>query len=168
MIEINNFNTHQLEALKRYLEQDLKNTRELYESLCNHPIIRRAWVLKLQPHTIQVVCESCNNKGYVWSKCPVCGGKGIHKKTQTSWVVMPNKIDIIKIDRDFETGELRYWTSLEEYYPECITEFPTKYYDDGHNYYSNGAHIVHFNYKDAVNEANRLNKILVERGVLKL
>ena len=156
---LNILDSTQMNAIKQYIENDIKITMELYESLCKQPTTHKAWVLKMRPRVIRVVCESCHKKGFVQDSCPVCGGKGSHKKTQMAWTVSPNQIDIEKIDRDPKTGMLRYWTSLSEFFCETTSHAPYQ----GYPY---GVHFVHFNYKEAVNEADRLNSILRERGEL--
>lgn len=154
-------------VLLKYLQNDMKITQELYNliqnSLPESPM--KAWILKLVPDKIQVVCESCHRNGKIDSKCPVCGGKGIHNKTQWKWVVSKCQTDIVKIDRDPKTGELRYWTDMSCFFPETIEEF-NRYPGPICNNYPHGAHLVHFNYSEAVTEADRLNETLKERGVL--
>lgn len=150
-----------------YLQQDMRITQELYNFIQNSipSFPMKAWVLKLVPEKIKVVCESCHRKGKIDTKCPVCGGKGTHNKTQLKWVVSNTQTDIVKIDRDPETGGLRYWTDMSCFFPETIEEFK-RYYDPFHSRYPYGAHVVHFNHPEAVTEANRLNMVLKERGAL--
>lgn len=125
-----------------------------------------AYTISLQPRKIRVVCEHCRDRGYVSTNCNKCGGNGSHNKTQLFWVVNKRQTEIVKIDRDKETGKLRYWTNMSEYFLECVTDLEHRFYDAEHNNYPNGVHFVHFSKTEAQAEADRLNRVLIERGVL--
>lgn len=97
--------------------------------------------IKLEDYKIQVVCENCYKRGEVDINCHKCGGKGVHNKTKQKWIVNKYLFPVDKIDRD-ENGNLRYWEDLSSYYEE-------------------DSKLVHFNYKDAINECNRRNKLII-------
>lgn len=79
-----------------------------------------------KPLSIRVVCSHCYERGYVDPKCKKCGGKGTHKKTLMVWKVDTRPEKVVKIDRtsrdylniNLSKGELRYWTSLSDFYAE--------------------------------------------------
>lgn len=96
------------------------------------------YLIKLQNYKIQVVCESCYQKGYVDKKCTRCGGKGVHNKTNQKWEVYKHMIKIENIDRD-ENGDLRYW-------------------EDKSSFFYEKDRLLHFRYNDAVRECKRRNQ----------
>lgn len=146
------YHTLEIEKLKK-LQKDLTKP------------LKKLWTISLRPFKIKVVCEHCQTRGYVSPKCNACGGSGTHNKTQQRWVVNKISEEVIKIDRDKDTGNLRYWTSMSDFFYEVQDELP-KWYSELYNNYPNGVHFAHFSIKDAQLEVDRLNKVLRERGVV--
>lgn len=92
-------------------------------------------------YKVQVVCNKCHSSGEVLKNCYECGGKGVHNKTKKKWAVHIHPITIDKIDRD-KNGELRFWTDMS-----CFFQEKDK--------------LVHFTFKDALNECwNRNHRLL--------
>lgn len=152
---------------QEYVMEDLENNHQTYlynkylgflESQSKTP--KMAYVLRLETKKKVVTCESCTSNGEVVPGCNRCGGKGTHHKSYQVYEVSPRKVEIVKIDRDPNTGELRYWTDKSEFYPESVTNERNHYVAD----YPHGVHFIHFNYQEALNEVNRLNKIRKQRG----
>lgn len=165
------------EKTVEYCKHDAISTAILYHSLeieklkqlereLNESPTGKMWTISLRPFKVKVVCEHCKQRGYVSQKCNACGGAGTHNKTQHRWVVNKLPTEVVKIDRDTKTGNLRYWTSLSDFYYESQEELSLKWYPELYNHYPNGVHFAHFNIKDAQVEVNRLNQILGERGVV--
>ena len=92
--------------------------------------------IKEFPLKIQVSCEKCSAKGYIAENCYSCNGKGIHNKTLLVYAVRP--YEIVKIDRDSKTRELRYWEDESCYFDEDL-------------------HLIHFTIKDALAESKKRN-----------
>lgn len=113
------------------------------------------WVLKLVPaKKIKVCCERCFKAGEVDPRCTLCGGKGVHLKSQgQEFKVMDTPVTIIKIDRDPKDGMLRYWESADTCYRE----------EQNHNYNqyvpeeAGVVHFIHFTRADAMKECARVN-----------
>lgn len=97
--------------------------------------------IKLEDYKIQIVCEHCYWNGQVNKLCNKCGGKGIHNKTKQQWVVCKHSQPIDKIDRD-KDGDLRYWEDMSSFYEES-------------------SKLIHFTYKDALNECKRRNSEII-------
>lgn len=104
---------------------------------------------------IRIVCKHCSDRGYVAKGCNKCGGAGTHNKTIKFWEVAKRLVDICRIDRvSYDEvngdgkGELRYWTSMSEYYPEKEKR-------------------IHFSYKDAQREADYRNILNVGIDLIK-
>lgn len=98
----------------------------------------KMYLIKEYPFKIQVPCQHCSDRGYINKTCNACNGKGIHNKTLTIYKVGERVKDIDKIDRDSETGDLRYWEDMSCYFPERL-------------------HLIHFNIKDARSECSKRN-----------
>ena len=101
---------------------------------------KKMYKIKLQDYKIVVVCEHCYNNGEVKKGCNKCGGKGTHFKTKQKWEVCKNQVSINKIDRD-SNEEIRYW-------------------EDKSNFFEESSKLVHFTYKDAVDECKRRNELI--------
>lgn len=125
-------------------------------------IPREMYRLRLVTKKKVVTCEYCTAQGEVKSNCTRCGGKGVHFKSYECYEVAPRTIKIVKIDRDPKTGILRYWENMSEYYYETVLGDMNKYIPD----YPYGVHFLHFTKAAAENEAERLNKIRAERGLM--
>lgn len=98
---------------------------------------------------LTVVCENCHERGFVSKKCHMCGGHGFRKRTVDYWYVSKHLENIEKIDRAkfqseycgqilCEQGELRYWSSANEFFAES-------------------SKLLHFSYDDAESECFRRN-----------
>ena len=147
-----------------YLINDLETTNQLYLN-CKYQEFRNrkipeAFVIRKVAKKKVITCRACTERGWVYSGCCECGGKGTHNKSYWCWEVSPRTVEIEKIDRDPNTGGLRYWTSGSEFYDETVTPQSNKYAED----YPHGIHYVHFNYNEALTEAGRLNEVLRQRG----
>lgn len=145
-----------------YLINDVETSKHLHakflEFLKSEP--RQAYILRKVTKKKVVTCGACTRRGRVVSHCCECGGKGIHNKSYQCWEVNPRKIKIEKIDRDPETGKLRYWTGSDGFYYETVTPEYNKFVED----YPHGIHFIHSDYKEALVEAARLNEIRRQRG----
>jgi len=97
----------------------------------------KMYLIKLIDYKIQVVCKHCYDNGQINKNCNNCGGKGTHNKTKQKWEVRKNLWTINKIDRD-ENGELRYWEDMSCYFQES-------------------SKLLHFTFRDAVDECNKRN-----------
>lgn len=147
-----------------YLINDLETTNQLYLQIKYREFLesksRQAFILRKVTKKKVVTCRACTMRGIVLPCCCECGGKGTHNKSYQCWEVSPYKVDIVKIDREPKNGQLRYWTGSSEFYYETVTPEYNKYAED----YPHGIHYVHFNYKEALAEAERLNEICRQRG----
>ena len=116
----------------------------------------KVYTIKLHTITKDVPCTNTKHLKY---GCPICGGKGHHKTTRGIWKVRTLSEVIRNIDRD-KDGNLRYWTSEHDYYPE--SSYQNFEYPHIHEKveYPGGIHFVHFDEESAERECERLNKIL--------
>lgn len=110
------------------------------ENLLQEPMSTRMFLIKLQDYKIIVICERCFEKGYVDINCKQCGGKGTHNKTKQKWEVCKKTFYINRIDRD-EDGIIRYWEDMSCFFRESDK-------------------LLHFTYRDAVNECKRRNELI--------
>lgn len=117
--------------------------------------------IKMTESKVKQCCPSCSKKSQIDYDCPICGGSGTRKKTIKRYEVVKGYTDICRIDRNPETGRLRYWTSSSEYYFEEVFPTDNRYVPD----IPNGIHFLHHSSEDAQRECNRINKILEERGL---
>lgn len=153
------------EDFQRYVMKDLELTNSLYLYYKGREFLERnqpreAFILRKVTKKKVVTCRKCTERGRVLPCCPECGGKGVHNKSYQCWEVNPRKIDIEKIDRDPENGQIRYWTGYSEYFYDMVTPEYNKFAEE----YPHGIHYIHFDIKEAMAEVNRLNKILEQRG----
>lgn len=134
----------------------MKVTKMYFDGTC----YLEMYVLKLVPSKrIRVCCERCSAAGEVDPSCTICGGKGVHFKSQgQEFKVMDDPVSIIKIDRDPKDGMLRYWESADTCYRE----------EQNHNYNqyvpeeAGVVHFIHFSKGDAVAECIRVNQRMKE------
>ena len=94
--------------------------------------------IKEVPFKIQVPCQRCSDNGYINKNCATCNGKGIHNKMLPIRKVRERANEIVKIDRDSGTGELRYWEDMSCFYYESSL-------------------LIHFNKRDAIKECDKRN-----------
>ena len=142
--------------------KDLEITNEVYNKYQEFidKKNREAFVLRMVVKKKIVVCEKCHKAGQVLPFCHECGGKGTYYKSYQCYEVSPHKVEIEKIDREPETGKLRYWISMSEFYYDEVYPEDNKYVGE----YPHGVHLIHFSLEEATNEANRLNTIRKQRG----
>jgi hypothetical protein len=74
--------------------------------------------------------------------------------------VQDRPIQIDKVDRDPETGILRYWESASEFYHETTTHDLNKFVPE----VPYGVHFCHDNRKSAEAECTRINKYLADKA----
>lgn len=129
----------------------MKVTKMYFDGTC----YLEMYALKLVPaKKIRVCCERCSKAGEVDPSCTVCGGKGVHVKSQgQEFKVMDDPVSIIKIDRDEKDGMLRYWESTDTCYREEVNHNYNQYVPEE----AGVVHFIHFSRADAVRECARVN-----------
>jgi len=105
---------------------------------------------------IKTVCLACAKRGEVVDSCQFCHGNGIITKAMTQYGVKERPIRIDKIDRDPETGILRYWENSCEFFYETAYPELNKYVPN----VPHGIHFCHDDMKSAMTERDRINKYL--------
>jgi CO dehydrogenase nickel-insertion accessory protein CooC1 len=104
------------------------------------------------------VCPVCYAKGEVKTDCKKCYGKGVISSTTIRYTVATRPVEIEKIDRDPDTGIIRYWGNKSEFFYETTTHELNKYVPE----IPFGIHLLHDNFDEALIEAERVNKALEE------
>lgn len=107
------------------------------------------------------VCSVCYAKGEVADDCHKCHGSGVIKSKTIRYNVVARPIEIVKIDRDTETGIIRYWENQSEFFYETVIPELNKYVPE----VPFGVHLLHDSYEEAFAEAARINKSLEELEV---
>jgi hypothetical protein len=107
------------------------------------------------------VCPACAARGEVVDSCPSCRGSAIKKHRVTQYYVQDKPIQIVKVDRDPETGVLRYWENTSEYYHETVYPELNKYVPK----VPHGVHFCHDDRKSADTECARVNKYLADKAI---
>jgi hypothetical protein len=107
------------------------------------------------------VCPACYAKGEVIDDCHKCHGAGVINSKTIRYNVVARPIEIVKIDRDTETGIIRYWENQSEFFYETVTPELNKYVPE----VPFGVHLLHDSYEEAFAEAARVNKALEELEV---
>lgn len=117
-------------------------------------------MIKLRPVETKKkrVCPVCYAKGEVTDDCHKCHGAGIINSKTLRYNVAAHPVEIIKVDRDPETGIIRYWENQSEFFHETTTPQLNKYVPE----VPFGIHLIHGSYEEAFAEANRVNKALEE------
>jgi RecJ-like exonuclease len=117
------------------------------------------FVLRPTDKKHKVVCPACASRGEVLDTCPVCHGTAIKKVCIPQYYVQDKPILISKTDRDPDTGILRYWESLCEYFYEVVYPELNRYVPD----VPHGIHLCHDDKASAMRECERINKYLVNK-----
>lgn len=107
----------------------------------------------------KAVCPTCAARGEVLDSCPTCRGSAVKRYRFTQYYVQDRPIQITKVDRDPETGILRYWENMSEFYNETTTPKINKYVPE----VPYGIHFCHDDKKSAETECNRINKYLKDK-----
>ena len=121
------------------------------------------FILRPGKDTRKVVCPACAKRGEVLSSCKVCGGHGTKTETIPAYYVKDRPIEIVKVDRDQDTGILRYWESACDYFYETITPDLNKYVPS----VPYGIHLCHDDKLSAQCECDRINAFLRETEIIK-
>lgn len=119
----------------------------------------------LRPYTKKhrVVCPACVERGEVLDICPICHGSATKGKTLNQYYVKDKPIVIERIDRDSETGILRYWEDKSNFYYETV-------YPEVHKYtpvVPHGVHLCHYTESSAKAECKRINDFLAGEALYK-
>ena len=85
------------------------------------------FVLRPTEKVHKSVCPKCAERGEVLDSCPSCRGSAVKKYRFTQYYVQDRPIQIVQVDRDPETGILRYWENMSEYYHETTYPELNKY-----------------------------------------
>ena len=118
------------------------------------------FVLRPTEKVYKSVCPICAERGEVIDSCPSCRGTAIKKYRFTQYYVQDKPISIEKVDRDPETGILRYWENMSEFYHETTTPELNKYVPEVHY----GVHVCHHTKVSANTECDRINKYLADKA----
>lgn len=119
------------------------------------------FILKPTLKKFTTVCHACAKRGEVVSDCRMCCGTGVQKKSVFQYDVQDRPIEIERVDRDPETGILRYWENYCEYFYETVYPELNKYVPE----VPHGIHMCHDNRKSAKIECERINKYLKTTGL---
>lgn len=114
------------------------------------------FILRPMEKKFTTVCPTCTKRGEVVSDCRTCHGLGVQKKSVFQYDVQDRPIEIERVDRDPETGILRYWENYCEYFYETTYPELNKYVPE----VPHGIHLCHDDRKSAQIECERINKHL--------
>lgn len=104
------------------------------------------------------VCSACYTRGEVLPSCRKCHGAGVISSKAIRYTVAAFPVEIVKVDRDPETGIIRYWENLSEFFYETTTPALNKRVPE----VPFGIHLIHDSFDEALIEADRVNKALDE------
>ena len=115
-------------------------------------------MIKLKPVEVKKkrVCSACYTKGEITDSCRKCHGTGVINSKVIRYNVATHPVEIVKIDRDRETGIIRYWENQSEFFYETTIPSLNKYVPE----VPFGIHLLHDNYEEAFAEAARINEAL--------
>ncbi len=114
------------------------------------------YILRPTNKTFKKVCPECAKRGEVLDSCRSCRGSAIKKNSVMQYYVQDRPIEIVRIDRDPETGILRYWEDSSNFFNETTYRSMNKYVPD----VPYGVHLCHENRKSADIECERINAYL--------
>jgi hypothetical protein len=114
------------------------------------------YILRPTNKTFKKVCPECAKRGEVLDSCRSCRGSAIKKNPVMQYYVQDRPIEIVRIDRDPETGILRYWEDSSNCFNETTYRSMNKYVP----YVPYGVHLCHENRKSADIECERINTYL--------
>lgn len=117
------------------------------------------FVLRPGKTTRKVVCPACAKRGEIVDSCKICRGSGIKRETVTAYTVQDRPTEIVRIDRDPDTGILRYWQGACDYFYETVDSSLNRYVPD----VPYGIHLCHDTKQSAIIECERVNKFLLEK-----
>ncbi len=118
------------------------------------------FILRPGKNTRKVVCAECAKRGEVVDTCS-CRGTGIKKETVPAYFVQDRPVEIDRVDRDPETGILRYWQGSCDYFYETIYPSLNRYVPE----VPYGVHLCHETSRSAQAECERINKFLATQAV---
>jgi hypothetical protein len=110
----------------------------------------------------KTVCPECAKRGEVLKSCTTCHGSAIKNHKRTQYYLQNNPIQIVNVDRDPETGIIRYWESQSEYYYETTYNSLNKFVPD----VPYGIHLCHETEASAIRERDRINEYLADADKL--
>lgn len=114
------------------------------------------FVLRPFTKTRKIVCTACAQSIEVLTSCSKCHGNGVTTQHIPQYRVQDRPILIERVDRDPDTGILRYWENSCEFFHE--TNYPSlNHYVPSVPY---GIHLLHDSKESAINECDRINKFL--------
>lgn len=117
------------------------------------------FVLRPTEQKRKIVCPACVKRGEVINSCALCCGSAIKTTRFPQYYVQDKPIEITKVDRDFETGILRYWEGANEFFYETVYPSLNKYVPE----VPFGIHLCHDTRFSAQAECERINKYLAEK-----
>ena len=115
-------------------------------------------MIKLKPVDAKKkrVCSACYTKGEITDSCRKCHGAGVINSKVIRYNVAAHPVEIVKVDRDQETGIIRYWENQSEFFYETTTPKLNKYVPE----VPFGIHLLHDSFEEAFAEAARVNEAL--------
>ena len=116
------------------------------------------FVLRPTEKVHKIVCPACYNRGEVVDTCPECHGSGIRKKRIPQYYMQDKPVLITHVDRDPDTGILRYWENASEFFYETVYPSLNKYTPE----VPYGIHLCHNIAMSAMIECERINKYLLK------
>ena len=114
------------------------------------------FILRPTEKKYRVVCPDCAKRGEVLSSCKCCHGVGVISKRFPQYYLQDKPIEITRIDRDPETGILRYWEDSSDFFYETLYPELNKYVPN----VIHGIHLCHDTWQSAHVECERINKYL--------
>ena len=118
------------------------------------------FVLRNTEKRYRVVCPTCFKRGIVDDSCSTCGGAGTYRKMVIQYYVQDKPIHITKVDREPNTGILRYWENNWEFFYETVYPELNKYVPN----VPHGIHLCHDCIETAQVECERINKYLINEA----
>jgi RecJ-like exonuclease len=119
------------------------------------------FVLRPTEKHFKVVCPACYGRGEVLDTCRECHGTATKKQKRFQYFVQDKPIKITAIDRDPDTGILRYWESSSEFFYETLDPTLNKYVPE----VPYGVHLCHYDMNSALKECERINTYLSNNKV---
>lgn len=123
-------------------------------------MVNYMFILRPTEKVVKTVCPTCAKRGEVVNTCMTCHGSAVQKKHIPQYYVQDRPIPITYIDRDCDTGILRYWENSSEFYYETTCSKLNKYVPE----VPYGVHLCHDTWKSAKAECERINNYLHEKN----
>jgi hypothetical protein len=116
------------------------------------------FILRPTEKVYKVVCPSCAQRGEVVGACSVCHGAGVKKHRIAQYYIQDRPVQITHIDRDPDTGILRYWENASEFFYETTYPSLNRYVPE----VPYGIHPCHDTFLLAKRECDRINEYLIK------